>query len=121
MRVSSALGANPGIGRHEGGVERAFGENGAEMIRQPQRDEKRVGHRTGAEHRRQYDVTDEAGEPREQREAADREDALDHRTIYPARAKSPNRGSLLSGKSINVASLLASQVYFGCGCKLGPP
>ena len=32
------------IGRHERGVERAFGEDGAEMIGQPQRHEERVRH-----------------------------------------------------------------------------
>ena len=59
------------------------GENGAKMIRQAQCDKKGVSHRAGAEHRRQDDVADEAGDPREQREAADREDALDHRSMPP--------------------------------------
>ena len=77
-----ALLANAGIGRHEGGVESAFRENGAEMVRQAQRHEKGVGHRPGAQYRGQDNVADEAGEPREQREAADCENALDHR--FPA-------------------------------------
>ena len=75
----AALRADAGIGRHEGGVEGAFGEDGAEMIGQPEGDEKGVGHRPGAEHRGQDDVADEAGEPRQQRQAADREYALNHR------------------------------------------
>ena len=53
------------IGRNERGVERAFGEDRAEMVRQPQRDEKRIGHRPGAQHRRQHDVAQEAGHARE--------------------------------------------------------
>ena len=44
-RSAPALLADAGIGRHEGGIEGALGENGAEMIGQPQRDEKGVGHR----------------------------------------------------------------------------
>ncbi len=55
-----------------------FGEDGAEMVGQPQRDEEGVGHRPGAEHRGQHDVADKAGDAREQREAADREDAFNH-------------------------------------------
>ena len=63
-----ALLADAGIGRHEGGVEGAFGEDGAEMIGQPQRDEEGIGHRPGAEHRGQHDVADKAGDPRQQRQ-----------------------------------------------------
>ena len=77
-RIGAALLADARIGRHEGGVERALGEDRAEMIGQPQRDEEGVGDRAGAEHRRQHDVAREAGEAREQREAADGEDASDH-------------------------------------------
>ena len=76
----AALLADAGIGRHEGGVEGALGEDGAEMVGQPQRDEKRVGHRPGAQHRRQDDVADEAGHARKQRKAADRQNAFDHRS-----------------------------------------
>ena len=74
--VGAVLRADARIGRHEGGVERTLGEDRAEMIGQPQRDEERVGDRPGAEDRRQHDVAREAGDAREQREAADGEDAL---------------------------------------------
>ena len=46
--LRAALLADAGIGRHEGGVEGALGENRAEMIGQPQRDKKGVGHGAGA-------------------------------------------------------------------------
>ncbi len=71
------------IGRHKGGVEGALGEDGAEMIGQPQRHEEGVGGRPGAQHRRQHDVAEKAGDPREQRVAADREDAFNHRSVVP--------------------------------------
>ena len=51
-----ALLANAGIGRHEGGIEGALGEDGAEMVGQPQRHEKGVGRGSGAEDRGQHDV-----------------------------------------------------------------
>ena len=88
--LGAALLADARIGRHEGGVERALGEDGAEMVGQPQRDEEGVGHRPGAEHRGQHDVADEAGDARQQRKAADRQDAIDHRWTRPAaNAKMP--------------------------------
>ena len=59
--------ADARIGRHEGGVERALGEDRAEMVGQPERHEERVGDRPGAEHRRQHDVAQKAGDAREQR------------------------------------------------------
>ena len=77
-RLGSALGADARIGRNEGGIERAFGKDGAEMVRQPKGDEERVGDRPGAEDRREHDVAQKAGEAREQRKAADGENALDH-------------------------------------------
>ena len=77
-RIGAALRADARIGRHEGRVERAFGEDRAEMIGQPQRDEEGVRHRPGAEHRGKHDVAHEAGDARDQRPSADREDALDH-------------------------------------------
>jgi hypothetical protein len=49
------------------------------MVGQPQRDEERIRDRPGPEQRRQHDVARKAREPREQRQPADREDALDHR------------------------------------------
>ena len=83
----AALLADAGIGRHEGGVEGAFGEDRAEMIGQAQRHEKGVGHRPGAQHRRQDDVADEAGDAREQRKAADGENAFNHRGMPCCTAK----------------------------------
>ena len=50
------------IGRHESGGERALGEDGAEMVGQPEGDEECVGHRARAQHRRHNHVADEAGE-----------------------------------------------------------
>ena len=78
LRRGSALAADVRIGRHEGGVEGALGEDRAEMIGQPKRDEERVRDRPGAQDRRQHDVARKAGEAREQREAADGEDASEH-------------------------------------------
>ena len=76
--IGAALLAHPRIGRHEGGIERAFGENRAEMVGQPQRDEKSIGDRPRAQHRRQHDVAQKAGDARKQRQAADGEKASDH-------------------------------------------
>jgi hypothetical protein len=67
------------VGRHVGGIERAFGEQRAEMIGQPQRDEKSVGHRPGAKHRGEHDIADKAGDPRHQRQPADRQNPINHR------------------------------------------
>src|SRR6187402_1062658 len=66
------------IGRHEGGVEGALGEDRAKMIGQPQRDEKSVRDRAGAKNRGEHDVARETGQPREQRITADSEDASEH-------------------------------------------
>ncbi len=77
-RVGTALLADARIGRHEGGVEGALREDRAEMIGQPQRHEERIGDRPGAQHRREHDVARKAGDARQQREAADGEDASDH-------------------------------------------
>ncbi len=76
--VRPVLGADARIGRHEGGVERAFGEDRAEMVGQPQRDEEGVGDRPRAQDRGQHDVARKAGDAREQREAADCENASEH-------------------------------------------
>ena len=88
-----ALLANPGIGRHEGGVERAFGEDGAKVIRQPEGDEERVGDRAGSQHRRHQHVAEEAGQAREQRESAHRQDAVDHAYIRCCTGRSHRRAS----------------------------
>ena len=78
-----ALFADARIGRHEGGVEGAFREDGAEMVGQAQRDKEGVGRRSRAQDRGQHDIAHETGRPRKQREAADREDALNHRSVVP--------------------------------------
>ena len=67
-----------GIGGHECGAERALGEDRAEMIGQPECDEKSVGDRPGAEDRRHYDVANEAGDAGGERKPADGEDTPDH-------------------------------------------
>ena len=77
-RIRAARAADPRIGRHEGGVERALGEDRAEMVRQPQRHKERVGHRPGAQHGRQHDVAQEAGHARQQRNSTNCQDAIDH-------------------------------------------
>ena len=82
----SLLAVDMRIGRHEGGVEGALGEDRAEMIGQPQRDEERVRHRAGAEDRREHDVAREPGQPRKQRIAADGEDASEHAPLLEHRA-----------------------------------
>ena len=58
--IRPALLADARIGRDEGGVERALGEDRAEMVGQPQGDEKGVGDRPGAKHRRQHDVAEQS-------------------------------------------------------------
>ena len=77
-RGFAALAAHMRVGRHERRIESAFGENRAEMVGQPQRHEKRVSHRPGAEDRREHDVACKAGQPRKERIAADGEDASEH-------------------------------------------
>ena len=77
------------IGRHEGRGERAFGEDGAEMVGQPEGDEEGVGHGAGAEHRRHDHVADEAGEARDEGQPADRGDAPDHALIAARHVPSP--------------------------------
>ena len=70
-----------GVGRHERRVERAFGKNCPEMIGQPERHEKCVRDRPGAENRGQHDVAREAGQPRKERIAADGEDTTEHQRL----------------------------------------
>ena len=48
------------IGGHEGGVERAFAEDGAEMVGQAERDGEGVGEHARAKDRAHHDVADEA-------------------------------------------------------------
>jgi len=108
--------ADAGIGGHEGGVEGALGEDGAEMVRQPQRHEEGVGHGTRAEHGRQDDVADEPGRARQQGVAAHRQDALDHRLplralgrIYVDSCMAPN---CISGRRITLAGPLRPRVAY---------
>ena len=63
--LEPALRANARIGGDEGGIERALGENGAEMVGQAEGDEEGVGHRPGAQDRRQHDVAGKAGNARD--------------------------------------------------------
>jgi hypothetical protein len=60
--------------RHEGRGEGTFGKQAAEQVRQLECYEEGVGHRARAEHRRQYNVADEAHEAAKQGEPADRGD-----------------------------------------------
>jgi len=64
--------------RHEGGVERALGQQGAEMVGQPEGDEEGVRDRPGAQQRGGDDVADEAEHAADQRQAADRQDVAQH-------------------------------------------
>ena len=73
-----ALAVQMRIGRHEGGVEGALGEDRAKMIGQPQRHEKRIRDGPRAENGGKHDVARESGQPREQRITADSEDASEH-------------------------------------------
>ncbi len=76
--LGAPLLADARIGRDEGGVEGAFGENGAEVIGQAKRYEKCVGHRPGAEHRSENNVAGKPGDPRQQRQPTDRKNAFNH-------------------------------------------
>ena len=58
------------------------GENGAKMIGQTQRDEKRVRHRAGAKDRRKHDVAKKAGERENERQSADSQNAAQHISDY---------------------------------------
>ena len=60
-RGLAALAMDVGVGRDEGGVEGALGENRPKIVRQPPRHVKGVGDRTGAEDRREHDVARQTG------------------------------------------------------------
>ena len=83
---------DPRVGGHEGGVERALAENGAEVVGQALRHHKGVGDGAGAQHGRHDDI---AGEPRDagdERPAADRQDLPD--IVRPgARRRSSRTGA----------------------------
>ena len=71
--------ADARIGRDKGGIEGALGKDGPEMVGQPQRHEKRIGHRPRAQDGRQHDVAQKAGDTRQQRKTTNGKNALDHR------------------------------------------
>ncbi len=67
-----------GKGGHEGGVERALAEQAAEQVGQLERDEERIRHRPGAQHRRDQHIAREAQHAAGHGPAADGEDAAQH-------------------------------------------
>ena len=90
------LGAKARIGGYECRAECAFGKDGAEVIGQPKRDEERIRDGSGAEDRRHDHVAQEPRDPRDQGEAANREDALDHHLPYRRCAASLQDGRVLT-------------------------
>ena len=91
--VLATLAVDMGVGRHEGGIERALGKDRAEMIGQAKRHEKRVRHRTRAEDRREHDVARKSGQPRKERVAADGEDTTEHAPLL-AHETAPQNGEI---------------------------
>jgi len=70
--------------RHEGRVERAFGKQPAEQVGEAKGGVEGIGHRTGAEYRRQQRVAHEAKDSGEQGEPADGEEiAVEGQTPIP--------------------------------------
>ena len=68
---------------HKSGIERAFGKQTAEEIRQLEGDEKCVGYRAGTQRGRNQNITREAQQPADHREAADRGDGTKQRHDLP--------------------------------------
>ena len=66
-----------GEDRHEGGVERPFGEEAAEHVGQREGDQIRLGHRAGAQERGDQDVAGEPHHAAGQRPASDGQEARD--------------------------------------------
>ncbi len=66
------------ISGDERSVERPFGEYGAEVVGQSQSHEEGVGHGPGAENGGQDDIAGKAGRTREEREAADSQNPINH-------------------------------------------
>ena len=79
------------VGRHEGGVEGALAEDGAEVVRQAQRHDEGVGDRADAHHGGDDDVADESCDPGDERPAADGQDLLQH-PVTVARRRDARRG-----------------------------
>src|SRR5579863_212380 len=66
------------VGRHERRIERALGEDRAEVIGQAQRHEEGIRRRSGAHDRRKHDVARKSADARQKRIAADGEDTTEH-------------------------------------------
>ncbi len=77
------------VSRDEGRGERPFGEDGAEMVGEAERDEKGVGHGPRAKDCRHDHVADKAGEARDEREPADGGNAPDHAWLRAVNCPSP--------------------------------
>ena len=75
-------GEQPRIGRHVSRVESAFAEDGAELVRQPERDEIGVGERPRAHQRADHHFAQEAGQARKRGQAADGEELSKHAALY---------------------------------------
>ena len=69
-------------GRHQGGVQRALGQQPPDDIDQLKRHQERIGHRAGAEQRRDHGIAREAEQPRGQRSRGYREEGADHEGFY---------------------------------------
>ena len=78
-----AFGMQRGIARQEGGVDRAFAENGAEIIGKQKRDKERVRQHARAQRPGQQGVARKAGDARHQSEAADRKQPPEHQRTFP--------------------------------------
>src|SRR5262249_1478571 len=91
------------VGGKEGRREGALGEDSAEVVGKPERDEEGVGQRPCAEHRRHHDVAQEAGEARDEREPADRGNASDHAVLRAVISLFPVPSCGRSGKGISAA------------------
>ncbi len=79
-----------GIGRYEGRVKRAFGEDCPEMVRKPERYEKRVRDGARAKDGGQHDVARKSGDAREKGITADGENAPEHAPLLQHAAAAQN-------------------------------
>ena len=129
--VAAARDADARIGRNEGRVERALGEDRAEMVRQPQRHEKRIRHRPRPQHRGEHDVAQEAGHARQERNSTNCQDAVDHAnglarafTLRPLNRFAPRRASLAIAKgfwnSRRMTKIVPVILAGGAGTRLWP-
>ena len=81
-------------GWNESGVEGALAEDRPEMVRQAKGVGEGFVHDAGAQHRRQHDVADEAGDPRDEGPAADAENLLQHFGPSPGSPEEARCGGL---------------------------